>query len=79
MLSEVEIGEQERRIPELAGVAFAEGYRMTLAAGLSVLVSDHGLVVEVFPDGARKGIKQIGPLTFVAQGGKLRLRKEQTR
>jgi len=33
VLGEEEIGELERRIPELAAVAFAKAYRRTLAAG----------------------------------------------
>jgi hypothetical protein len=73
MLSEEEIGELERRIPELAQVAFAEAYQRTLAAGQSVLVSDHGFVLEVFPDGTRKMIKQIEPPVPVVKGSKLKI------
>lgn len=73
MLSEEEIGERERRIPELAAVAFAKAYRRTLAAGQSLLVSDNGFIWEVFPDGTRKMIKQIEPPMPVVKGSKLKI------
>lgn len=71
MLREKEIDELERRFPEVAQVAFAEAYRRTLAAGYSVLVSDNGIIYEVFPGGTRKMIKQIEPPTLVVKGSKL--------
>jgi hypothetical protein len=73
MLSEEEIGELERRIPELAAVAFSEAYWRTLAAGQSVRVSDNGFIWEVFPDGTRKTIKQIEPPIPVVKGSKLKI------
>jgi hypothetical protein len=73
MLSEEEIDELERRIPEWAQVAFARAYRRTLAAGHSVLVSDNGIIHEVLPDGTRKMIKQIRPPTRVVKASKLKI------
>jgi len=73
MLSENEIDERERRIPEMAGVAFAQACRRTLAAGHSVLVSDNGIIHEVFPNGTRKVIKQIEPPARVVKGSKLKV------
>jgi len=35
------------------------GYWQALAAGSSVLVAEDGQIIEVFPDGSRKVIKQI--------------------
>jgi hypothetical protein len=73
MLRENKIDELERRFPESAADAFAQAYQKTLAAGLSVLVSDNGFICEVFPDGTRKMIKQIEPPTPVVKGSKLEL------
>jgi hypothetical protein len=73
MRREKEIDELEQRIPELAGAAFARAYRQTLAAGYSVLVSDNGIIYEVFPGGTRKVIKQIEPPTQVVKGSKLNI------
>jgi hypothetical protein len=73
MLREEEIDELERRIPEWAGVAFAQAYRRTLAAGHSVLVSDDGIIYEVFPDGTRKKIKQIESPTRMVKGSRWRI------
>ena len=73
MRREEQIDELERRIPALAGAAFAQAYRRTLAAGHSVLVSDNGIIYEVFPGGTRKVIKQIEPPTLVVKGSKLKI------
>jgi hypothetical protein len=73
MLDEEQIEELERQFPETAGVAFAESYRRTLAAGFSVLVSDDGFIFEVFPDGTRKMIKQIEPPMLVVKGTRLKI------
>ena len=54
MLNEAQTEELEGQFPEMAGIAFAEAYQRTLAAGLNVLVSDAGFIFEVFPDGRRK-------------------------
>jgi hypothetical protein len=73
MLRDEEIDDLERRIPEWAEVAFAQAYRRTLAAGHSVLVSDYGIIHEVFPNGTRKVVKRIEPPTLVAKGRKWRI------
>ena len=49
----------ENHIPELADAAFRQAYWQALAAGSSVMVADGGQIVEVFPDGDRKVVKQI--------------------
>ena len=73
MLNEEQTEELERQFPEMAGVAFAEAYQRTLAAGFSVLVSDDGFIFEVFPDGTRKMIKQIKLPMLVVKGSRLKI------
>lgn len=57
--SEASIEYLENHIPELADAAFRQAYWQALAAGSSVMVADGGQIVEVFPDGNRKVVKQI--------------------
>lgn len=64
----------EDHIPELAEVAFKQAYWAALASGSSVLVSEKGNLVEVFPDGTQKIIKRLPPSTPVTRGQKLELR-----
>ncbi len=61
----------EEHIPELADVAFKQAYWAALASGSSVLVSENGDLVEVFPDGKHKFIKHLPPATPVIRGQKL--------
>jgi hypothetical protein len=49
----------EKRIPALAASATREAYEHVLQAGLSVLVSDQGVIYEVRPDGSRVEVKRI--------------------
>ncbi len=51
----------EQQIPELAAAATKIAYRQALASGSSVLVSENGEIVEVFPDGTRKFIQKTEP------------------
>lgn len=61
----------EEHIPELADVAFKQAYWAALASGSSVLVSENGDLVEVFPDGKHKFIKHLPPTTSVMRGQKM--------
>ena len=61
----------EEHIPELADVAFKQAYWAALASGSSVLVSENGNLVEVFPDGKHKFIKHLPPATPVTRGQRL--------
>ncbi len=61
----------EEHIPELADVAFKQAYWAALASGSSVLVSENGDLVEVFPDGKHKFINHLSPATPVIRGQKL--------
>ncbi len=58
-LNEKAITFQEEHIPELAEAAFRQAYWRALGSGSSVLVSEDGNLVEVYPDGSRKIIKKI--------------------
>ncbi len=60
-LKEEEIDYLEEHIPELAALAFKQAYWAALASGSSVLMSENGNLVEVFPDGHRKIIKPLPP------------------
>ena len=70
-LSEEAISFLEEHIPELADVAFKQAYWAALASGSSVLVSENGNLVEVFPDGKHKFIKHLLPATVVTRGQRL--------
>jgi hypothetical protein len=64
---------QEENIPELADAAFKKAYMDALASGSSVLISEKGSLVEVFPDGKRKVIKPLSPPTPVKRGQRLEI------
>ena len=70
-LSEEAISFLEEHIPELADVAFKQAYWAALASGSSVLVSENGNLVEIFPDGKHKFIKHLSPATSVNRGQRL--------
>ena len=63
----------EEHIPDLADAAVKQAYWQALATGSSVLVSEDGQLVEKFPDGTRKVVKQLEPQTFVMVGQHLEL------
>ena len=73
-LNEKEIDYLEEHIPELAEIAFKQAYWAALASGSTVLMSENGNLVEIFPDGKRKIIKPLPPSTPVVPGQKLELR-----
>src|SRR5262245_58762432 len=58
----------EEQIPELAIAATAQAYRQALAAGSSVFVAEGGKIIEVFPDGTSKVVKQIAPFIATEKG-----------
>lgn len=51
----------EERIPELAAAATKIAYWQALASGSSVLISEKGNIVQVFPDGSRKIVQESAP------------------
>lgn len=73
-MSDQDIQELESQFPAVSGQAFAAARQQALDAGLSVLESRDGVIYEVSPDGQRKAVKQIEPLTFVEAGTKIEIR-----
>lgn len=72
-LSEEAILYLEEHIPELANIAFKQAYWAALASGSSVLISENGKLVEVFPDGRHEFIKNLAPSIPVTLGQKLEI------
>ncbi len=70
-LSEEAMSFLEEHIPELADIAFKQAYWAALASGSSVLISENGNLVEVFPDGKHRFIKHLPPSISVIRGQKL--------
>ncbi len=64
----------EEHIPELAEAAVKQAYWQALAAGNSVLISDNGVLTEVFPDGTTKIIEQNEPFVKVQKGQIIKLK-----
>ena len=73
MMNEETLDYLEAKIPELAVLAMKKAYWDALASGSSVLVSENGSLVEVFPDGTRKFIKKLASWVPVKRGQKLEL------
>ena len=71
MATDDEIEGAKGKFPQLAQYAFSNAYRNALDSGQSVLVSDNGFLVEVFPNGTRNIIRQIDPPIPVIVGSKL--------
>lgn len=70
MLNEESIDFLEKCIPKLAEGAFKQAYLNALTSGSSVLMSEDGNLVEIFPDGKRKFIKHLPPSIKVKLGRK---------
>jgi len=69
-----EIDYLEECIPALAQLAVTQAYWQTLASGLSLVTLIEGAIYEVFPDGARKKIKDAEPSYPIALGAKRQIR-----
>ncbi len=63
----------EEKIPLLADAAIKQAYRQALASGSSVLVCENDALVEIFPDGTRKVLKQLEPQTSATVGQRMEL------
>ena len=70
-LSEEAIDYLEEHIPELAELAFKQAYWAALATGSSVLISENGSLVEVFPDGRRTFKQKLEPWIPVKLGQRI--------
>jgi hypothetical protein len=64
----------EESIPELAETAVKQAYWRALAAGCSVLKTENGMLIEVYPDGTRKIIKKLAPPIPVEKGLRLEIK-----
>jgi len=49
----------ESHIPELAEGAFKQAFWQTLSDGVSVMIAENNQLVEVFPDGTKKIIREL--------------------
>ena len=72
----ISVVEEDHIIPNSAEAAFMRAYFQALANGSSVLKVEQGEIIEVFPDGSRKVIKQIAPLIPVPIRTKRRTRND---
>ena len=63
----------EEHLPELMATATKQAYWQTLASGQPVLIAEEGKLMEVFPDGTRKFIKEIAKPTTGVRLEKIRL------
>ena len=74
-INEKEMDYLEKHIPEMAKAAITQAYWQSLAAGNSVLISDNGVLTEVFPDDTTKIIKKNKPFIKVQKGKIIKLKK----
>ncbi len=72
--TDLEIERLEQQFPPASGVAFAAARKAVLASGQSVLVSENGVIFELFPDGRRVVRKTVEPPINVTIGSKVSLR-----
>ena len=72
-INEESMGFLEEHIPDLADAALKQAYWQALATGSSVLIFEEGQLIEQFPDGTRKVVKQLEPQTSVIVGQCLEL------
>ncbi len=73
-MSDQEIQNLESQFPAASGAAFAAARAQVLASGQSVLQSQDGVILEIFPDGRRVSIKTIEQPTQVVVGSIITLR-----
>jgi hypothetical protein len=64
----------EKHIPEMAVAAVKQAYWQALASGSSVLISENGVLKEIFPDGTSKIIKKGKPHTKTRKGQIIKLK-----
>jgi hypothetical protein len=67
-MSDPDIQVLESQFPAVSGQAFAAARAQVLASGQSVLQSEGGFVVRVYPDGRKEMVKQIEPPIRVKSG-----------
>jgi hypothetical protein len=64
----------EKQIPELARVAVEQAYWQSLKSGNSVVEVKNNALVETFPNGDQKFIKNLKPRIPVELGQKLKIK-----
>ncbi len=69
-IDEQQIEQLELDFPAASGVAFSNAYQQAVQAGLSVVVSENGVIFEVSPDGQRRLVKNIAPPSPAQPGRK---------
>lgn len=67
MLNEKQIDFLEKQIPIMAEYATKQAYIETLASGDKVMIAENGSLVEIYPDGSRKIVKEIAKPIKVTQ------------
>ncbi|WP_395718095.1 hypothetical protein [Prosthecobacter sp.] len=67
-MSDADLQVLESQFPAVSGQAFAAAREQVLASGQSVLQSEGGFVVRVYPDGRKEVVKQIEPPIRVKSG-----------
>ena len=72
--SEKIITELEATFSALSGIAFTTARKETLASGQRVLLSENGVIYEVFPDGRRVERNRIEPPTPIPTGTRIVIR-----
>lgn len=72
-ISEQEVRSWEKGIPELAGHALENAYKKALRAGSSVLEVVGNQLVESYPDGSRKVLKDLPKARYFKTGTKFRI------
>ncbi|MFN9870636.1 MAG: hypothetical protein ACK55E_04260 [Cyanobacteriota bacterium] len=65
---ERQLQDLERQFPLASGEAFAAARAQVLASGQSVLQTEGGFLVRVFPDGRKQRLKPVEPPTPVKPG-----------
>jgi hypothetical protein len=70
---ETELQILESAFPSLSGEAFSAAHAEALAAGLSVMQAEDGVIYEVFPDGQRREVMKVEAPVPVLRGSKIRL------
>lgn len=58
-LSVKHLRDLERRFLKASGSAFADARKQSLISGQSVLQSEDGVIIEIFPNGSRREVKKM--------------------
>jgi hypothetical protein len=73
-INEEHIEKLEADFPAMSGIAFSMAYQQSVDAGLHVLVSENGAIIEISPNGHRQFVKAIPPPVPTEPGRKISIR-----